>query len=123
MDILSSDIMDEIFLFLNIVDYLCNVMLVCKEWNIENIHDLIAINKTHFIRKLIYNSCKGTLRYLNHHDSKNKYLLTPFDLIHEYELRATFSTFTVPPVTRNSQVREGLVLGSREFDTSPDTIA
>eukprot|EP00483_Globobulimina_turgida_P013456 UN13480 len=88
---LPLEIMDEIFLFLNITHYLCNVMLVCKQWNIDNINDMLT-NKSHFVQQLIHNSCHRKLTSVNE-IKIDGYLMSVYDLIHEYELSAAYTSY------------------------------
>eukprot|EP01083_Nonionella_stella_P041311 111999_1 len=84
---LPEVLMDGIFLFLNIGDYLCGVMLVCKRWNIDSIDDIVD-KKSYLIQRLLWHSA---ILLLPHQSPCH--LVTEYDLIHEYELSATFASY------------------------------
>eukprot|EP01083_Nonionella_stella_P066820 176292_1 len=81
---LPTDVVMHAFSFLDILDYLCNISLVCKAWNITT-NDIIEKDSSKFktFQNIIFNSFKSKLT--------QKYSLSREDLLYEMETCLAFA--------------------------------
>eukprot|EP01083_Nonionella_stella_P008292 23861_1 len=84
-----SDVLMHVFTFLTIIDYVCNVSLVCKEWNLiitkKDIRSMQTTAKFKLFKAILYHSFERKLqiKYLNGVEKD--------DLIYEMETSISFA--------------------------------
>eukprot|EP01083_Nonionella_stella_P177219 622205_1 len=97
---IASDLILHAFSFLDAIDYICNVTLVCREWSITP-NDILATKQTakfKLLKDILYNSFQLKLNY------KSKCDLNPSktDLLYEMETSISFALFNTIPYVRGS---------------------
>eukprot|EP01083_Nonionella_stella_P135573 412422_1 len=105
---ISTDVLMHVFTFLDIMDYVCNVLLVCREWNVKTMDLFSETEASQFIllRQIVYNSLKCRLRHA-HYSSKE-------DLLFEMETSVSFTLLYTNPCDRTAKKQDAFV-----FETYP----
>eukprot|EP01083_Nonionella_stella_P135574 412424_1 len=99
---IPTDIMKHAFTFLDIMDYVCNVLLVCKEWNVKTIDLFLSetpasISQLILIREIMYNSLKCNLAH-----PCSAYYFSKHDLLYDMETSISFALLYTAPFERGS---------------------
>eukprot|EP01083_Nonionella_stella_P012307 34917_1 len=90
---IPTHVVMHVFTFLDIMDYICNVSLVCKSWSL-NVNDILFKNqpsKFKLLQEIIYNSLQRKLTQKYHH------LSSKADVLFEMETSIAFALLYTAP--------------------------